>query len=177
MAEDAGFTRRSLALLPVGAALASSAASGARPPRPSRIPLQDRADLEDLINVYAWAYDCGDDEAFADTFVEDGVVEAFGKEEARGREGLRAFARRLFEIRGNMHWQHYTSQHVFVGAGDRYTVYSFYGMLAGDIENRRFGVQSFGHYISECVRHRGEWRFVRRRIIRGSPRGLPWKSA
>jgi hypothetical protein len=136
--------------------------------------LNNQKALEELISLYTWAYDFGDAEAFADTFTDDGVIIAFGNEEARNRDGIIAFANRLFEVRGELAWQHTVGQHIFQGDNQSCTVYSYYSMLAGDIPARDFEVSSFGYYISDCVNTLEGWRFEKRQIIRGTGNKLPW---
>lgn len=165
-----------LAGLAAGSA-AVAAAPAARAPI-TTIAMADRLEILELIARYAWAYDCGDAAAFADTFIADGTLSAFGSEAARGREALMAFARERFAERGDQDWQHLTDHHVFEGAGSRCAVYSYYSMLEGTrAEPRSFRVRSFGWYSSDCERTAAGWRFCARGIHRWDAGRLPWASA
>lgn len=159
---------------------AGSAALAAAPPRAAfgAIALADRMEILELIARYGWAYDCGDAAAFADTFVADGILSAFGQEAARGRDALMAFARDRFAERGDKDWQHITDHHVFEAAGARCNVYSYYSMFEGTREDpRTFRVRSFGWYSSDCERTAAGWRFRARGIHRWDASRLPWASA
>lgn len=175
---DNNISRRKIGLLPLGAAalgiIAGTQAQASGRPRPHNISIEDRMALIDLMNLYTWAYDFGNAEVFSDTFIPEGIVIAFGNEEARGKQSIIDFANRLFRIRGDKHWQHCVDQHIFMPASDGYRVYSYYSMHEGDIPNRQFKVSSFGHYISDCVKINGQWRFKQRQIIRGNGANLPW---
>jgi uncharacterized protein (TIGR02246 family) len=171
-------TRRALAALAAGGvshtAVTAHAANAATPA--NSLPFADRMELLELIARYTWAYDCGDAEAFAATFVPDGAMIAWGKEVARGQPALQAFARARFAERGDKDWQHLTDHHVFIGNSARCHVYSYYSMLEGTrSEPRQFHVRSFGYYDSDCERGPGGWRFISRSIHRWNSNRLPWK--
>ena len=129
----------------------------------------------ELIARYAWAYDCGNADAFADTFTAEGGLFAFGQAVARGRTELLAFARARFAERGEHDWQHLTDHHVFFGGGTHCRHYCYYSMLEGTrADPRQFHVRSFGYYDSECERTADGWRFVSRKIGRWDATRLPW---
>lgn len=167
-------SRRDLVPLAGLAALAAlPAAARARPA--SQIKLRDRMEIVDLFARYSWYYDCSDAEAYASLFTEDGVIEAFGSEAARGRTAIAAFIRTLFAQRGDEIWQHHTDHLVYFGRGTAYTVYSYWSLLRGGGGN--YGVMSLGYYVSDCVRIEGHWLFKRRAIHRWDSSRLPWAAA
>jgi hypothetical protein len=168
-------TRRAIAALAAGGATLAVLPPAQAADKPRNIAIADRLELLELIARYSWAYDCGDADAFADTFVADGAIIAWGQEVARGRAGLLAFARARFAERGDKDWQHLTDQHVFIGSGARCHVYSYYSMLEGTrTDPRQFQVRSFGYYDSDCERTANGWGFRSREIKRWNSDKLPW---
>jgi uncharacterized protein (TIGR02246 family) len=59
---------------------------------------KDRLGIFDLFARYAWAYDCGDAEAYAETFTEDGVLADENDLRAVGRPAIAEAIKRFFEM-------------------------------------------------------------------------------
>jgi hypothetical protein len=178
----APLSRRELA--PLGAlsaaalaAIAAPAAAETAAPRPARIPTADRFGILDLFAEYSWYYDCSDAAAYASLFTEDAVIEAFGREEARGRANIETFVHSLFALRGDQLWQHYADHLLFFGSGRAYTVYSYWSILRGNKEMTEYGVMGVGYYVSDCVKQGGRWLFKRRQVNRWNAARLPWATA
>ncbi|MGE0114388.1 MAG: nuclear transport factor 2 family protein [Steroidobacteraceae bacterium] len=170
-------SRRQFASLALGAGTASglSTTALAAAPVATRIGADDRFAILELMARYAWAYDAGDAELFADTFTPDGVLVAWGEEAGKGRDGLIALAEQLFEKRGEQDWLHMVDHHVFQGDAKGCVVYSYYHMLEGSRTEKRFSVRSFGYYVSYCKKLQGEWYFTKRTINRWNSKQVPWK--
>ncbi|MBL8552107.1 MAG: nuclear transport factor 2 family protein [Hyphomonadaceae bacterium] len=168
-----------LAALGGAAALAAIAAPAAAQAsaRPVRVSPEDRFGILDLFAEYSWYYDCSDAEAYASLFTEDGAIEAFGSEAARGRENIATFIRTLFVQRGEQIWQHHTDHLLFFGGRGAYTVYSYWSLLKGSAQTQEYGVMGVGYYVSDCVKQSGRWLLKKRGIHRWNSARPPWAPA
>ncbi len=132
----------------------------------------DRLDILDLFARYAWAYDCGDADAYAAVFTSDAVLSDELGFRADGRDAIREGIKSYFDLRGESVWQHHNDHLRIEGDGDACTVHSYWAV----IEHRNdggFGVGSLGWYVSQCVRTPEGWRFQSRRFNYDMPKGLP----
>lgn len=149
---------------------ASGAAKSMR--RPSAAA---RLDIMELFARYSWSYDCSDAVGAAACFAEDAVIEAFGKETARGREAIVRFIAGLYEsVRGDLVWQHHNEHFIFDGDDEACTVYCYTTILEQDPETQEYSVYNFGFYRTECRNFDGEWLITRRSINRWNRDRLPW---
>lgn len=136
---------------------------------------EDRMAIIELMALYAWNYDAGDANGFAQTFTEDGVLEIFGQERARGREAIAAFISTAFEKRGEEGWQHLTDHHIFRDVEqDRCSVYSYYLMPISDKNGANVQTRAMGYYVSDCRRIDGQWLFAKRAVFRWDST-KPWE--
>lgn len=164
-----GFTKASALMLTGAVSLTGAHAMGDAPvgKKPARIPAEDRLDMIELMARYAWSYDCGHMDGFIQCFTPDGIIEAFGKEEARGHASMKPLLEMLFKIRGDKGWQHLTDHHHFQEFdGVRCKVYSYFLMPEMDKVAKVNSVRSMGYYISYCVKIDDEWYFEKRSIHR-----------
>jgi uncharacterized protein (TIGR02246 family) len=135
---------------------------------------EDRLGIFDLFARYAWAYDCGDAQAYAETFTEDGVLADETDLRAVGRPAIAEAIKRFFEMRGASVWQHHNNHLRISGDADRCTVHSYWAVLAHR-PDASFGVDSLGWYVSRCRKVDGVWLFEERTFYTDLPKGLPWK--
>lgn len=134
---------------------------------------QDRAEIEDLMSRYLYAFDWQDAEAYAATFTEDGVLEFAGGTE-RGREELRKVMRDMavrekakadasFPPRRHR-VRHYVTNLVLEIDGDRARSTSYWWEFNNDARAGRPYLGTYGHYEDELVRIDGRWLFAHRKI-------------
>jgi uncharacterized protein (TIGR02246 family) len=133
----------------------------------------DRALIEDLQARYLFAFDFGDPEGYANTFMPDGVLD-FGQGESKGRKAIAEFIaagrKRTEEARAKTPTgerpsigRHVINNMVIRIDGNRaHGVAYWTHMTSGS--NGRGTVDFFGHYEDELVKVKGEWLFARRRI-------------
>jgi SnoaL-like domain len=181
MTDPIGISRRRFAVAAATAVMASAATNateaGATGGRDARVPADDRLDLIELMARYAWAYDTNDAPGFAATFTQDGVLEVFGNELARGRDTMSAFLDSAVKMRGEHGWQHRTDHHVFQNFdGQRCTVYSYYLMPESDAAGGNVQVRAMGYYVSHCLKTKGRWLFQKREVVRWNGKS-PWLTA
>lgn len=133
----------------------------------------DRAEIEDLMSRYLYAFDWQDAEAYAATFTADGVLEfAGGTERGHGelkkvmndmaaREKAKAeasFPPRRHRVR------HYVTNLVLEIDGDRARSTSYWWEFNNDARAGRPYLGTYGHYEDELVRIDGRWLFDHRKI-------------
>jgi ketosteroid isomerase-like protein len=134
---------------------------------------QDRAEIEDLMSRYLYAFDWQDAEAYAATFTEDGVLEFAGGTE-RGHEELKTVMRDMavrekakadasFPPRRHR-VRHYVTNLVLEVDGDTARSTSYWWEFNNDARAGRPYLGTYGHYEDELVRVNGRWLFARRKI-------------
>jgi ketosteroid isomerase-like protein len=169
-------SRRDLALLPVaglaavaGAGSAQAAAQGA-----GRPGVEARLDIMELLARHSWAYDCGNAEAYAATYTEDGVFEAFGNEVAKGREAVAKSVNSHNQEGPTVVQQHNVLQYVFEGDDASVTVYTYSNLMEFDPATKKYSLGSFSYYRIDCVKVGGQWLVKRRSLNRMDGKTLPW---
>ena len=134
---------------------------------------QDRAEIEDLMSRYLYAFDWQDAEAYAATFTKDGVLEFAGGTE-RGHEELKKVMRDMavrekakadasFPPRRHR-VRHYVTNLVLEVDGDTARSTSYWWEFNNDARAGRPYLGTYGHYEDELVRVNGRWLFAKRRI-------------
>jgi|HubBroStandDraft_1064217.scaffolds.fasta_scaffold109797_2 hypothetical protein len=156
------------------AASASASAAGKGTSARRRPSAEDRLDIMELFARYSWSYDCSDVHGYAATFTPDGVIEAFGKEAARGREAIAKFLPGIYALRGDDDWQHHNDHFIFDGDDKACTVYNYWALLQRKHGSDDYSVRSFGYYVSLCVNIDGEWLIKKRSINHWDHHQLPW---
>ena len=134
---------------------------------------QDRAEIEDLMSRYLYAFDWQDADAYAATFTEDGVLEFAGGVE-RGHEELKKVMRDMavrekakaeasFPPRRHR-VRHYVTNLVLEIDGDTARSTSYWWEFNNDARAGRPYLGTYGHYEDELKRVDGRWLFARRKI-------------
>jgi uncharacterized protein (TIGR02246 family) len=120
---------------------------------------EDQLAIRDLAARYNHAIDGGDGAAYADTFVEDGVLDA-GELVLEGRKALEEFAT---AFAGSMRApRHIATSLVIDGEGDRAELRAYVQMFAMVGQPPQHVVTASGTYADSLARVDGSWRFVRR---------------
>jgi uncharacterized protein (TIGR02246 family) len=124
---------------------------------------EDQLAIRDVAARYNHAIDGGDGAAYADTFVDDGVLDA-GELVLEGRDALQQFATSFAaSVRAP---RHIATSLVIDGDGDHAELRAYVQMLAMVGEPPRHEVTASGTYTDTLVRVGGSWRFVRRVFTR-----------
>ena len=134
----------------------------------------DRAEIEDLMSRYLYAFDWQDADAYAATFTEDGVLEFAGGTE-QGHEELKkvmvdmaarekAKAEASFPPRRHR-VRHYVTNLVLEIDGDSARSTSYWWEFNNDARAGRPYLGTYGHYEDELKRVNGRWLFARRKIF------------
>ena len=144
---------------------------------PSKIPVEDRLDIQDLIARYAWALDTGDLDAYVDCFFEDGWIEHHPPGRCEGREGIRKLTDFLWYEHPNNYLgrQHRMSQVLLTPEGEGVRIKAFWSILQHNVETQENFVFGLGLWDAlAALDADGEWRlkslFVE--LWRGQP--VPW---
>jgi uncharacterized protein (TIGR02246 family) len=125
------------------------------------LSLADRLEIQELIARYCWALDTRDGDAYAATFIPDGVFQGVTTF-ARGHDQLRALPLALHPDR--IETQHWVTNLVLEGDGQRVTARSYAIAYRADS-------YYLAHYLDELVKVDGRWQFARRQFWRW-PDGL-----
>jgi len=125
------------------------------------LTVEDRLEITELVARYNHAVDSGDGKAFADTFTDDGALDAAGRV-IEGRAALASFAERLPKsVRAP---RHIASNLLVDGDSDACTatLAAYVQMYALDGEPPRQQVVASGLYDDRLTKVDGRWRFERR---------------
>ena len=117
---------------------------------------EDRDEILQLLYRYNHAIDSGDAEGWADTFTEDGSLDAAGQL-ISGREGLVEFASSVRGLR------HLVANPVVDISGDAATVRAYLLVFMGTAP------AMIGTYEDEVVRTPAGWRFAKRQFTVDPP--------
>ena len=82
----------------------------------------DRLGILDLFARYAWAYDGGDAQAYAENFTTDGVLADENDLRVVGRPAIAEAIKTFFDMRGLNVWQHYNDHLRIEGDSEACTV-------------------------------------------------------
>ncbi|HMD46125.1 MAG TPA: nuclear transport factor 2 family protein [Acidimicrobiales bacterium] len=117
--------------------------------------------IQQLVARYNHAVDSGDGPAFADTFTDDGVLDA--GQPIEGRDALESFAKSVGA--GFPNPRHIASNIVVEGSGDQATLKAYVQMYASLGEPPSQQIMASGRYQDSLARIDGDWRFVRRTFV------------
>jgi uncharacterized protein (TIGR02246 family) len=123
------------------------------------LTIEDHMEIQDLVARYNQAVDSGNGSAFADTFTEDGALDAAGSV-LQGREALQGFADAVPSSVNQP--RHIATNLVIEGDGDQARVRAYLQMYALMGEPARQGVAASGKYDDRLAKVNGSWRFLRR---------------
>lgn len=123
---------------------------------------EERASINDLYVRYAYAFDSGDGERWAELFSSDGRFSPPGVPDVVGRPALREFvAARTAENPGMRH----VIANVLVESADDAVRGRAYFLCFRLGDDGQFRLRNFGRYEDDLVREDGEWKLAVRRVI------------
>jgi uncharacterized protein (TIGR02246 family) len=123
------------------------------------LTVEDHLEIQGLMARYNQAVDSGDGSTFADTFTEDGALDAMGSV-FEGRAALKSFADAVPSAAKEP--RHIATNVIIEGDGDRARIRAYLQMYALMGEPARQQVAASGRYDDELAKVDGSWRFVRR---------------
>ena len=144
---------------------------------PSKIPVEDRLDVQDLIARYAWALDTGDLDAYVDCFFEDGWIEHHPPGRCEGREGIRRLTDFLWYEHPNNYLgrQHRMSQVLMTPEGEGVRIKAFWSILQHNVETQENFVFGLGLWDALAARDAdGEWRLRSLFVDIWRGKNVPW---
>lgn len=134
------------------------------------IDIGTQLEINQLFAHYAWAFDSGDVESYASTFVEDGILLEGSRPLARGRENIALVASQFVAARQKSTIQHINSNLVHVPGEPALTLHSDYAVLSKLQDGESPIIVDVGRYISRCVRTGSGWLFASRSYSSGMRR-------
>ena len=139
----------------------------------SAMTAEDRLDIFDLFARYAWAYDCGDAQAYAGVFTDDGLLSDQGALHAVGRKAIAQAIQVFFDQRGVNAWQHHNDHLRIEGAGEACTVHSYWLLAEFNRQSSEHLLRAMGWYVTHCRKVDGRWLIAERVFHFETPQGLP----
>jgi hypothetical protein len=129
---------------------------------------QDRLDIEELLARYAQAVDVdgAEDELF-EIFSSDAVLDSPISGKFSGREGLKAFATVVAELRRGRIGRHLITNVRVQGEGDQAQIRAYYVHAStprAPATGHGAAVTHTGTYDCSARRHEGRWRLQRRTV-------------
>jgi hypothetical protein len=136
---------------------------------------QERPAIVNLLGAYHFHGDGGDPATLAALFAEEGELRPDGARPCRGRSEIEAFVRRRQEARrlaepGAERSRHHTSS-IFITPIDESNaeVSSYFQLLTPR------GMDHWGSYRDQVIKHRGEWRFWSRSVVVDGQSASSWR--
>lgn len=144
------------------------------------VRLADRVQIESLISRYLYAMDWRDAQAFANTFVEDGVI-SWTEGSLEGRPAMRTYmadmvkketeAKKAGEItEQNLPSLHHVVSNLVIAFDESNSetetakAWSYWTTVDNYTNREIPRILSFGHYEDELVKINGEWFFTYRHV-------------
>ena len=143
----------------------------------SKIPVEDRLDLHDLIARYAWALDTGDMEGYLGCFTEDAWMEHHPPGRVQGREGVRRLAELLWYEHPNNYLgrQHRMSQVLMTPEEGSVRIKCFWSILQHNVKTQENFVFGLGLWDALAARQAdGEWRLKSLFVDIWRGNNVPW---
>lgn len=126
------------------------------------LSIEDYLAIQQLAARYNHAIDSGDGPAYADTFVEDGVLDA-GELVVEGRQALSAFATTF--ARSVRAPRHVATSLLIDGDGQHAELRAYVQLYSLSGEPPHQEVRASGTYADRLVKQNGHWRFARRTYV------------
>jgi hypothetical protein len=143
----------------------------------TKVPVEDRLELQDLIARYAWALDTGDVEGYVDCFFEDGWIEHDPPGLCRGRDEIRKLTEFLwYEHSANyLGRQHRMSQVLMTPEEGGVRIRAFWSILQHDVFTDQNFVYGLGLWNAVAAKGPdGEWRLKSLIVDIWRGENVPW---
>lgn len=127
----------------------------------SKVSVEDRLDLHDLIARYAWALDVGDVEGYVGCFFEDGWIEHHPPGLCRGRDAIRKLTEFLWYEHPTSYLgrQHRMSQVLMTPEPEGVRIRAFWAILQHDVSTQQNSIYGMGLWNAVAARDTDdEWR-------------------
>ena len=127
----------------------------------TKVSVEDRFDLQDLIARYAWALDVGDVEGYLDCFFEDGWIEHHPPGLCKGRDEIRKLTEFLWYEHPNDYLgrQHRMSQVLMTPEAEGVRIRAFWSILQHDVNTQQNSIFGLGLWNAVAAKDAdGEWR-------------------
>lgn len=121
------------------------------------ITAEDRIEIAELMGRYNQALDTRDSEVWAETFTEDGVLDAGDGNPVEGRSALKARVDSMSRTSLERHW---VSNFIIENQGEEVTLRADMGVLKGNT------VLSTGRYVNRMKIVDGQWKIARQEHIK-----------
>jgi ketosteroid isomerase-like protein len=144
----------------------------------TKLSVEDRLDIMDLIARYYWALDLGDAEGAAACYAEDGYLDHLWQGKLVGREAIARAFNELYYDRPSWWFarQHRLNNVIVDKAGDGAHVKAMFSILQHNVYYRTNFVFGLGTVDIELGRHDGEWRFEAFKVNAWiTPEDVPWQ--
>lgn len=127
------------------------------------LPVEDVVAIQQLAARYNHLVDAGEGEAWADLWVDDGVLDTGMGMSIEGRDALVEFATNVpVMVPGT---RHLVTNLVVEGAADAATARTYLQMWATSAEPAQTSLVISGVYHDELRKDAGGWRYVRRVLV------------
>jgi hypothetical protein len=143
----------------------------------TKVSVEDRLDLQDLIARYAWALDTGDVEGYLDCFFEDGWIQHDPPGLCRGRDEIRKLTEFLWyeHPASYLGRQHRMSQVLMAPEAGGVRIRAFWSILQHDVNTDRNFIYGLGLWNALAARDAdGEWRLKSLVVDIWRGKDVPW---
>jgi SnoaL-like protein len=145
---------------------------------PTKLSVEDRLDIMDLIARYYWALDLGDAAGAADCYAEDGYLDHLWQGKLEGRDNIVRAFEELYYDRPSWWFarQHRLDNVLIRKEDDGARVKAFFSILQHNVYYRTNFVFGIGTVDFRCGRHDGEWKFESFHVNAWiQPEDVPWQ--
>ena len=136
----------------------------------------DRCQILDLFARFAWAYDIGDANAYADTFSEDAVIRV-GEFRVQGRDAICATLEEFFLKRDPaITCVHQACNLVVAGDNRECSVWNYWLLFENQEREKNMVLQRVDRQYSRCIYVSEQWLFLERVFSIELTSHIPWTS-
>lgn len=129
--------------------------------------LIDKADIENVLMQYTYAFDQLDADGYVSVFTDDAEFDLGGGNVLKGKEAIRGLitSRQETPMPPEMLMHHIVTNSSFdFVADDEVHHYGYWITMTGDMQNG-FTVPAMGHYEDVLVKENGRWLFQSRKLV------------
>jgi hypothetical protein len=143
----------------------------------TKIPVEDRLEIQELFAIYAWGLNTGDLDQVLSTFAEDGSMEHLPQGVFQGRDQLKVLFEHLWYDKPG--WfigrQHLANHFIMTPLSEQEMhVKAYYSILQYNLDYRTNFVFGLGNWDNVLTKASGEWLFKSVRIDKWMGDEVPW---